>query len=120
MVEWLGGIFICNWYLERFSISHCATTASITQYWLLMFPGLIYLLVLVCQRTLYCPHHYGFKNYSGFVWWFCNFQLISGEVELTTLYYNCFHHPVLAMNVPRFYIFADFGLSKNYLLSTAL
>jgi hypothetical protein len=118
-VEWLGGIFICNWYLERFSISHCATTASITQYWLWMIPGLIYWLDLCCQRTLYCPHHSEFRNYSGFAGWYCYVQLISGEVELTLLYYNCFHHPVLAVNVPRFNIFAGFGLSKNYLLSTS-
>jgi hypothetical protein len=73
-----------------------------------MFPGFIYLLVLIHQRTIYCPHHYEFSNYSGFAWWYCYVQLVSGEVEPATLYYNCFHHQVLAMNVPRFYIFAGF------------
>ena len=120
IVDSRGGIVICNWYLEWLSLPHCTTTASITQYWLWMIPGFIYLLVLICQRTIYCPHHYGFRNYSEFAWWYCYVQLISGEVEPTTLYYNCFHHPVLAVNVPRFYTFAGFDLSKKYLLSTWL
>jgi hypothetical protein len=33
-VEWLGGILICNWYLERFSISKFSKNTSITKYWL--------------------------------------------------------------------------------------
>jgi hypothetical protein len=74
------------------------------------------------QRTLYCPHpyefrnysghHYEFKNYSGFRWWYCYLQLVSGVVWDITLYYNCFHHQVLAMNDPRFCIFAGFDTSK--------
>jgi hypothetical protein len=32
--NWLGGILICNWYLERFSISKFNNTTSITKYWL--------------------------------------------------------------------------------------
>jgi hypothetical protein len=47
-------------------------------------------------------------------------QLVSGEVEYITLTYNHFHHQVLAMNDPRFCIFAGFDPSKNYyLLSTS-
>jgi hypothetical protein len=93
-----GCIVMCNWYLVRLSLPHSTTTASITQYWLWMFPDFVYWLVLICQRTIYCPHHYEFRNYSGFAWLYCYVQLISGEVEPTTLYYNCFHHPVVAMN----------------------
>jgi hypothetical protein len=35
-VEWLGGILICNWYLERFSISKFNKNTSITKYNLLV------------------------------------------------------------------------------------
>ncbi len=119
-VDSRGGIVMCNCYLFRFSLSHSTTTASITQYWLWMFPDFIFWLVFSCQWTMYCPPHYEFRNYSGFAWLYCYLQLISGEVEPTTLYFNCFHHPVLAMNDPRFYIFAGFDPSKNYLLSTSL
>jgi hypothetical protein len=41
--------------------------------------------------------------------------LVSGVVEYITLYYNCFHHQVLAMNDPIVCIFAGFDPSKNYL-----
>jgi hypothetical protein len=80
----------------------------------------VYLLVLIHQRTIYCPHPYDFKNYNGFAWWYFYLQLVSGEVEPTSLYSNCFHPHVLAMNVPRFYIYAGFDPPKNYLLSTSL
>jgi hypothetical protein len=74
-----------------------------------------YLLVLIHQRTIYCPHPYEFRNYSGAAWWYFYLQLVSGEVQYITLYYNRFHHQELAMNDPRFCIFAGFDLSKNYL-----
>ena len=102
------GIVMCNWYLVRLTLPHCITTASIPMFWLWMFPVFVYRLVLIHQRTIYCPHHYGFKNYRGFAWWYCYLQLVSGVVEPTTLYYSCFLHPVLAMNVPRFCILAGF------------
>mgnify|MGYP002812465001 CR=1 FL=1 len=70
-------------------------------FWLWMIPDFIYLQVLIHQRTIYCPHPYEFRNYSEFAWCYC--YLVSGVVEPTTLYYNCFHPHVLAMNDPRFY-----------------
>jgi hypothetical protein len=45
--------------------------------------------------------------------------LVYGKVEYTTLYYNCFHYPVLAMNDPSFSIFVGLDSSMNSLLSTS-
>ena len=114
------GIVMCNWYLVRLTLPHCITTASIPMFWLWMFPVFVYWLVLIHKRTIYCPHHYEFRNYSELAWWYFYVELISGEVDTATLYSNSFHHPVLPMTVPSFCIFAGFDPSKNYLLSTSL
>jgi hypothetical protein len=41
-VDLCGGIVSCHWYLERFSISHCNTTPSITKCWLWIIPYVVY------------------------------------------------------------------------------
>jgi hypothetical protein len=45
-VEWLGGISIGYWYVERLRISHFTTSASITEYLQGMMSDLMYLLAL--------------------------------------------------------------------------
>jgi hypothetical protein len=60
------------------------------------------------KNYLLSPHPYEFKNYSGFTWCYFYLQLVSGEVQDITLYYNHFHHQVLAMNVTIFCMFDSF------------
>jgi hypothetical protein len=64
-----------------------------------MFLDFVYWLVWICLRTIYCPPHSEFRNYSVFAWWYCYVQLISGEVEYTTVYNNIYLHPGLAMTI---------------------
>ena len=96
--EWLGGIILGNWYLERLSISHFTTSTCITEYWQGMMSDLIDFLFLNRLRTYWCPHHYEFRNESGVAWWYNHLQLVSGAVEYITLCYKYFHHCVFAGN----------------------
>jgi hypothetical protein len=50
-----------------------------------MIPDLMYLLVLIHQRTVYCPRRYEFRNFTGVAWWYYSLQLVSGELEYIKL-----------------------------------
>jgi hypothetical protein len=84
--EWLGGIIFCKWYLERLSISNFPRNASTTEYWQGMMSDLIDFLDLIHQRTLFCSHHYEFRNHTGVAWWYYVMQLVCGEIELIKLH----------------------------------
>ena len=49
--EWLGGISIGNWYVERLTITHFTTSASNTEYWQGMMSDLMYFLILIRLGT---------------------------------------------------------------------
>jgi len=120
--EWLGAVIVCNWYLERLSISNFTTTAFITEYWQGKMPDLMYFLVcLISEKTYCCPNHYEFRNHIGVAWCCCFSQLVSGEVEYIKLHYNCFHHWVLARKDARLDVLPGlFDRWKNILLSQPL
>ena len=119
--EWLGAVIVCNWYLERLSISNFTTTAFITEYWQGKMPDLMYFLVcLISEKTYCCPNHYDFRNKSGVDWCCCFLQLVSGEIEYIPLDYNCFRNWVLARTDVRFDIFTGSDPSQNILVPTPL
>jgi hypothetical protein len=111
----LGGIILYNWYLERLSISNFSSTASIMKSWLWMIPYFIGLLVLIHQRTVYCPHHYEYLNYSGMAWWYYYLQL---GWYLERLSISNFSTSTPSITIIIFYMFSGIDPSVNCLLST--
>ena len=117
---WLGAIIISNLYMDRLSISHFTTSASIPEYWQGMMSDLIDFLVLIWLRISWSPHKYVSWNHRGVAWWYNHLQLVSGEFEYIPLHYKCFHHWVLAGYDVSSDILPNVDPSKNILVATPL